>query len=353
MNLEARLHHCFTAFELDVAFRAEAGTVTALFGPSGAGKSSIVHALAGLLRPQQGRIALDGEVLFDSGAGIFVPPERRRAGLMFQDARLFPHMRVKDNLLFGWRRAERKAPPQEIERLISLLGLGALLERMPRHLSGGEKSRVALGRALLSSPRFLMLDEPLAALDAGRRAEILPWLERLRDLANMPILYVSHAVEEVARLADQIILVRAGKIAASGPAAMVLSEDGFFGTLLETTVRERRPDGLTSLDFEGGTLTIAAAAEPGARLRVRIAPEDILISREPPGPISANNVMAAKLVSVVASGAVATVHLSVGPSRLVARITTASAARLALAPDMIVYAIVKSVAVDRSRDGAA
>jgi molybdate transport system ATP-binding protein len=350
--MEARLHHRFAAFELDVAFRAEAGTVTALFGPSGAGKSSIVHALAGLLHPQEGRIALDGEILFDSATGVFVPPERRRAGMMFQDARLFPHMRVKDNLLFGWRRAARKASAGEIDRLIGLLGLAPLLERRPRHLSGGEKSRVALGRALLSSPRFLLLDEPLAALDAGRRAEILPWLERLRDIADMPILYVSHAVEEVARLADQVILLRAGKIAASGPAAAVLSEDGLFGTLLETTVRERRSDGLTLLAFDGGMLAIAASAEPGARLRVRIAPEDILISREPPGTISANNVMAAKVISVAGSGAVAAVRLSVGPSRLTARITAASAARLALVPGMTVYAIVKSVAVDRSRDGA-
>jgi molybdate transport system ATP-binding protein len=350
MGLEVRLQHRFAAFELDVAFRAERGTVTALFGPSGAGKSSIVHALAGLLRPDKGRVLFDDEALFDSETGIFVAPERRRAGLMFQDARLFPHMRVKDNLLFGWRRAGRKAPPGEIERLISLLGLGPLLERRPRHLSGGEKSRVALGRALLSGPRFLMLDEPLAALDAARRAEILPWLERLRDMADMPILYVSHAAEEVARLADQVILLRAGKITARGPAAAVLSEGGFFGALLETRVLGQRTDGLTELGFDGGTLAIAAKAAPGTRLRVRIAPEDVLLSRDPPGPISANNVMAAKVASVEVDGAVARIRLSVGRAELFASITAASAARLALTPEMVVYAIVKSVAVDRRRD---
>jgi len=204
MSADVRIRHVQGDFSLDVAFTAASGGVTALFGPSGSGKTSIVHALAGLTRPAHGRIVLEGRTVLDTEAGIFMPPEKRRIGLVFQDARLFPHMSVEKNLLFGWRRSEERAAPHDISRIIALLGLEHLLPRAPKHLSGGEKSRVALGRALLSSPDILLLDEPLASLDAARRAEILPWLERLRDIARMPIFYVSHSLEEVARLAPGV-----------------------------------------------------------------------------------------------------------------------------------------------------
>ncbi|MGZ5925521.1 MAG: molybdenum ABC transporter ATP-binding protein, partial [Rhizomicrobium sp.] len=194
MSAQVAIRHTQGDFTLDVEFTAAAGGVTALFGPSGSGKSSIVHALAGLTRPDQGRIVLEGRTVLDTKAGIFVPPEKRRAGLVFQDARLFPHMNVEKNLLFGWRRNEMRASAQDVSRTIALLGLESLLKRAPKHLSGGERSRVALGRALLASPDILLLDEPLANLDAARRADILPWLERLRDIARIPIFYVSHSL---------------------------------------------------------------------------------------------------------------------------------------------------------------
>lgn len=356
MSVEARIRHRQDDFVLDVAFNAPDGGVTALFGPSGAGKTSIVRALAGLLRPDHGYIAVGGETVLDTEANIFVTPERRRTGLMFQDARLFPHMSVEDNLRFGWRRAPERAGAEEFARLVDVLGLGSLLRRSPRHLSGGEKSRVALGRALLSSPRLLLLDEPLASLDAGRRQEILPWLERLRDIARIPMIYVSHAVDEVARLADHMVLLEAGRVTAQGPASLLLTGGAspglkmagvLLGGLLDAVVTGPLDDGLTGLAFDGGTLALALAAEPGKRLRLRIAAEDILLARQKPQEISANNVLAVTVTEVRFAGALADVALSAGAARLVARITAASARRLALAPRQAVFAIIKSVAVDR------
>ena len=181
MSIDVALKHDFGGFALDAHFSIPRVGVTALFGPSGAGKTSIINAIAGTFRPQEGRIVVEDRVLFDSSKGLSLSPRQRRTGYVFQDARLFPHMNVEDNLLFGWRRAQKKADSSEIDRIIALLGLQPLLTRKPGALSGGEKGRVALGRALLSSPDILLLDEPLAALDAARRAEILPYLERLRD----------------------------------------------------------------------------------------------------------------------------------------------------------------------------
>ena len=356
VSVEARIRHRHGDFTLDVTFQALDGGVTALFGPSGAGKTSIVRALAGLLKPDHGHIAIGGVTVLDTDAHIFVGPERRRAGLMFQDARLFPHMSVEDNLRFGWRRAPERATPEDIARLVDVLGLGALLQRSPRNLSGGEKSRVALGRALLSSPQILLLDEPLASLDmARRREEILPWLERLRDIARMPMIYVSHAIEEVARLADQVVLLEAGRVMAQGPASLLLtgavSSSALLGGLLDAVVTGPLDDGLTSLAFDGGSIAMPLTAQLGQRLRLRIAAEDILIARQKPDGISANNVLAVTVADVRFCGALADVALQTGAARLVARITAASARRLALAPGMAVFAIVKSVAVDRPNAG--
>jgi molybdate transport system ATP-binding protein len=186
--------------------------VVALFGPSGAGKSTVVHAVAGLVRPDTGSIRIGGSVLFDAAAGIDVPAHRRRIGYVFQDARLFPHLSVRSNLFYGHRltpAAERTADPDAV---IAMLGIGGLLDRRPDTLSGGERQRVAIGRALLASPRILLMDEPLASLDAARKAEILPWLERLRDESAVPILYVSHSLEEVNRLAEEVVAMDAGRV---------------------------------------------------------------------------------------------------------------------------------------------
>ena len=348
MSTDVRIRHVQGDFTLDVAFTAASGGVTALFGPSGAGKSSTVHALAGLSRPRQGRIVLEGRTVLDTQAGIFVPPEKRRIGLVFQDARLFPHMSVEKNLLFGWRRSEVRAQPDEIGRITSLLGLQHLLPRAPKFLSGGEKSRVALGRALLSSPDILLLDEPLASLDVSRRAEILPWLERLRDIARIPIFYVSHSLEEVARLADRVVLLEHGKVVTEGSVFELLVGRGVekpIGAVLEATTQGAE-EGLSVLAFDGGRLLVAEKHEPGKRVRVRIGADEILIAREKPIAISANNILPVIVGAVRVEGARADVIMHCGTATLLARITAASARRLELAAGISAFAIIKSVTVE-------
>jgi molybdate transport system ATP-binding protein len=191
-----------------VSFEAPS-RLTALFGPSGAGKTSVLDAVAGLLRPDRGRIAVAGRVLFDSASGVNLRPEQRACGYVFQDARLFPHLKVRDNLLYGWRLAAPERRWMSLDEACAFLGIGDLLGRMPRTLSGGEAQRVAIGRALLSGPRFLAMDEPLASLDAARRDEIMGVIERIRDELGLPILYVSHEAAEVDRLAGQVVAISA------------------------------------------------------------------------------------------------------------------------------------------------
>jgi molybdate transport system ATP-binding protein len=363
MSIDISLTHDFGGFSLDARFTVARAGVTALFGPSGSGKSTIINAIAGIFRPRQGRIVIDERVLFDSAKGVSLSPRLRRTGYVFQDARLFPHMTVEDNLLFGWRRAREKAGAGEIARTISLLGLESLLRRRPRGLSGGEKSRVALGRALLSSPDILLLDEPLAALDAARRAEILPYLEKLRDEAKRPILYVSHALDEVARLANDIVVLRDGRVVRRGSVFDVLTElelPAFAGTpplgaVIEAEVGERRADGLTALAFDGGRLLVQELKQPkGTRLRVRIRAEEIMLALEEPRTISANNVLLMQVRDIRRdSENHADIQLLCGATRMVARITRSSLERLELAAGKPVFAIVKSVTVDTAMRGAA
>lgn len=348
MSAEVAIRHRLGEFTLEVAFTAASGGVTALFGPSGAGKTSIVRVLAGLTRPANGRVVLEGRTVLDTKAGIFVPPEKRRAGLVFQDARLFPHMSVEKNLLFGWRRSTVRADPAEIARTIALLGLGPLLARAPKHLSGGEKSRVALGRALLASPDILLLDEPLASLDAARRADILPWLERLRDIARIPIFYVSHSLDEVARLADRVVLLNAGRVTAEGSVFELLAGLGAekpLGAVLEARVAGTE-DGLTTLLFDGGKLFVTEAGERGRRIRLRIGADEILVAREAPRAISANNILPVTVLDVRPEGARAEVIMRCGTARLVARVTAASVKRLQLEPGVSAFAVIKSVIVE-------
>lgn len=356
MSIDVSLAHDFPGFALDVRFSVERPGVTALFGPSGAGKTSIINAIAGTFRPQQGRIVIAGRPVFDSARSLWLSPRSRRTGYVFQDARLFPHMSVRDNLLFGWRRAQKRAELGEIERIIALLGLEHLQERMPRSLSGGEKSRVGLGRALLSSPDILLLDEPLAALDVQRRQEILPYLERLRDEARLPMLYVSHALDEVARLADQIVVLKDGRVARQGSVFDVLTDIELpefagsepLGAVIETKIGALRSDGLTALDFDGGTLLVQELNRPqGTVQRVRVRAEEIMLALEEPRTISANNVLLMHVLGVRRDSAThADVQLLCGRTRLVARITRASLERLNLAPAKPVFAIIKSVTVD-------
>jgi molybdate transport system ATP-binding protein len=319
-----------------------------LFGPSGAGKTTIINAVAGLLKPRSGRIVINGRVVLDTDLGVSAPIRERRVGYVFQDFRLFPHMNVENNLLFGWRRAARRLERAQISQIVELLGLAALLRRAPRNLSGGERQRVAIGRALLSSPELLLLDEPMAALDAARRAEILPYLERLKSEQRVPMLYVSHTLEEVARLADEIVLIAGGRVTRQGPVFEMVPEiESAAGTVLPVVMARQRDDGLSELAFTGGQLAVQRLAAPvGSALRVRIAAQDVMLAIAKPEGISANNVLAGTIVALRPAAGLVDVHLSCGGSRLISRITQASTARLGLVEGMNVFAIIKAVTVD-------
>ncbi len=360
--LEVDIEHRLGRFALDIHFTSGRG-LTALFGRSGAGKTSVVNAIAGLIRPQRGRIALDGAVLLDTQRGIVTPAHRRRIGYVFQEGRLFPHLTVRQNLLFGRWFAPRGEAAVGIDDVVDLLGIGSLLMRRPGRLSGGEKQRVAIGRALLANPRLLLMDEPLASLDAARKDEILPYLERLRDGAMVPIVYVSHAAAEVARLATTIVLIAEGSVRAVGPVAEVMGRAGLYplaggfeaGAVLAVTVAAHDTRwGLTELVGGFGRLTVRRLDLPvGAPLRVRIRARDVILALTRPGGISALNVLAGEVEALVpvAEGALE-VQLRLGPERLLARVTRRSGEALGLEPGRQVFALIKTVAIDRrSFDG--
>jgi molybdate transport system ATP-binding protein len=346
------------SFELDVAFAAPMPGVTALFGRSGAGKSSIVQAIAGLVRPRTGHIRIGGAVLFDSRAGIDLAPERRRVGYVFQDARLFPHMTVERNLTYGFRRAPAAERGIGLTPVVELLGISPLLARRPQHLSGGERQRVALGRALLAQPRLLLMDEPLAALDAERKAELLPYLERLHAELALPIVYVTHAIDEVARLADTLVVVEAGRVAACGPLSAVLARgdlpllgdrEDALNVIDAVVVAQEPARGLTRLGFAGGDFRVSRVDRPGgAKLRLRIAARDVILATERPASISIRNVLAGR-VAVLAEGrgGAALVTVAIGATSLHARITADAAHDLRLEAGHPVFVLVKSVAIDR------
>lgn len=335
-------------FLLEANFRIEHPGITALFGPSGAGKTTLIHAVAGLIRAARGTIVLNGRHVLDTEARIDVPSRARRVGYVFQDARLFPHMSVERNLLFGRRRASSPATSGEIAQIVEMLGLDSLKARRPTTLSGGEKQRVAIGRALLASPQILLLDEPMASLDLARREEIVPYLERLRDERRLPVLYVSHAIEEVARLADTVVVLNHGRVVDQGSVFDVIPRiDPQAGTVLPATVVRHREDGLTELASSAGSLLVQHPnVKVGTVLRVRIAAADVMVSLRTPDGLSANNVIPAKIVGLRHLKGLVDVELSMGSAKLFARITGSSAARLSLAAGMAVYAIVKSVTVD-------
>ena len=367
MTLEVALRHTLGTFQLDVAFEAPAG-VTVLFGRSGSGKSTVVNAVAGLIDPSVGRVAVDGELLVDTATGISLPPHRRRIGYVFQEDRLFPHLDVRANLTFGrWfarrRRSERTAPASvELDQVVDLLGIEQLLHRRPMGLSGGEKQRVAIGRALLAEPQLILADEPLAALDEARKGEILPYFERLRDDLSIPILYVSHAAAEVARLATTVVAIEDGRIVRVGDAIDVLADPSVLptgirdaGAILNAAVTAHHEDGLTELDAGGERLYLPRVERPlGRVVRVRIAAQDVMLSRREPQEISALNVLRGTISAVRSGdGPGALVSLDTLAGRLLARVTRRSVAALDLTPGTTCFAIVKTVAIAREDVGGA
>jgi molybdate transport system ATP-binding protein len=351
-------------FVLDAAFSAPTPGVTAIFGPSGCGKSTMLAAIAGLLRPQWGRVELDGAMLLDSEAGIWVPAERRRCGVVFQDARLFPHLSVATNLRYGRRRAPRGAAGPELDEIVDLLGIGHLLDRRPSGLSGGERQRVALGRALLSRPRLLLMDEPLAALDTDRKAEVLPYLARVRDRLSIPLVYVTHALDEVDRLAQSLVLMQAGRVVASGSLEALSARTDLpmlvrrrdAGVVLGCTVRGHEPGrGLTVLAFAGGELLVPlVSVQVGQAVRVRIRARDVAVATEPPHGLSMQNLLPAVLEAIEPGQPHQMVlRLRCGATVILASITSDSVARLALSPGSRVWALVKSVTFGDSGGDAA
>jgi molybdate transport system ATP-binding protein len=354
--LSVAVEHRLGDFLLDAAFDG-AGGLTALFGRSGSGKTSLVNAIAGLIRPARGHIVLDGEVLTDTARGVFVRARRRRIGYVFQEGRLFPHLTVRQNLLYGRWFAGGTGDAGEVAHIVELLGIGDLLGRRPANLSGGEKQRVAIGRALLAHPRLLVMDEPLASLDETRKREILPYIERLRDEFAIPIVYVSHAIAEVARLATTIVVLSEGRVVAVGPTAAILGRIDLFpltgraeaGAILHTRVAGHdRAFGLTTLRAAAGELRVPHLdIAVGTALRVRIRARDVMIALQPPAGLSALNILPGTVAEIGhAEGPIVEMRLDCAGEALVARLTRRSVETLGLAPGRPVYAVIKSIAFD-------
>lgn len=355
MTLSVSLKHRFADLTLEVAFQGS-GRLTALFGPSGCGKTSVINAIAGLLRPDRATITLDGTTFADDGAGTWLPPHRRRVGYVFQDSRLLPHLTVKQNLRYGrWFTAPAERYADEAS-VVALLGLSPLLDRKPAHLSGGEKQRVAIGRALLQSPRVLLMDEPLASLDEARKLEILPYVERLRDEVKVPIVYVSHTLSEVARLATDVVLMAKGRVAGAGPVRDVLpqlaqagdelAQDA--GVLLDASFKDfDAASELTTLTSPAGDVRVAGRlATSGGQYRVHIRAADVMLATTRPQEISALNIFEGEVTAITElPGAALEVRIRTGSCFLSSRITRFSASRLGIAPGKPVFAVVKTMQV--------
>ncbi|MGK3140694.1 molybdenum ABC transporter ATP-binding protein ModC [Pantoea sp. C2G6] len=337
--------------QLEIDLQIPAKGITAIFGVSGAGKTSLINAISGLTQPQQGRIQLHDRLLFDAEQKIALPPEKRRIGYVFQDARLFPHYRVRGNLQYGMA-PKMKA---QFDTLVSLLGLEALLPRFPLSLSGGEKQRVAIGRALLTAPDMLLLDEPLASLDLPRKRELMPYLQKLAKQVDIPMLYVSHSLEEILQLADNVLVLDAGKVKAFGPLERVWSSSAMrpwlpmseLTSVLRVQVLEQHPDyPMTALSLGDQHIWVSRVNQPlKTPLRIRIASADVSLALQPPHNSSIRNILPAQVVELVEVGDQVEVKLRIGISELWARITPWARDELGIRPDQWLYAQIKSVSV--------
>ncbi len=353
-------------FVLDVDLRLPGHGVTALFGPSGSGKTTCLRILAGMEPQARGRISVAGEIWQDSALGVFCPTYRRAIGYVFQEASLFNHLNVENNLKFGFRRTPPDKRRHGWDHGLDLLGIRHLLHRMPGDLSGGERQRVAIARALATSPRVLLMDEPLAALDMQRKADILPWLEQLHERLDMPVVYVTHAAEELVRVADHVVLLDEGRPLASGPVADLLTRlelpwmrGDAAAALIEARIGDtRNPEaGLCVLEFSGGRLLLPLASPvtprpPGTSVRVRIQARDVSLSLVEPQQTSVLNILPATVLALTDDGPgqvlVSLALDSPGPTtRLLSRISHLSARRLALRPGLPVFAQIKAMALAR------
>ncbi len=362
MSLTVDVRHTLGAFQLEASF-ASSGRLTALFGPSGSGKTTLVNLIGGLIRPEHGRIAIGGRTLVDTDQRLFTPAHKRRIGYVFQDARLFPHLSVRQNLLYGrWF-----TPPAErtgdVGRIIEMLGLDHLLERKPSFLSGGEKQRVAIGRALLASPSLLLMDESLASLDDARKAEIMPYIERLRDETETPIVYVSHSIAEVSRLATDIVVLAGGRVTAAGPAGAIMQrldllppeEQGQGGAILETRIfAYDSAFDMSTLRSAAGEIHVPGnVGAIGQTMRVRLRARDVMISTQKPEGLSALNILEGEIVEIGSrAGALVELRLACGGEAVVSRITRHSLHALQLVPGMKVFAVIKAVSFDPDSHGA-
>jgi molybdate transport system ATP-binding protein len=345
-------------FRLQLDLRLPGTGITALFGASGSGKTSALRVIAGLEAGARGRVQIGDACWQDSGRSHFLPTHQRAVGYVFQEACLFDHLSVEDNLKFGFQRtppAQRQRSWPQVLDLLDLLGIGPLLKRWPQGLSGGERQRVALARALAASPRLLLMDEPLAALDAARKAEILPYLERINTELALPMIYVSHAVDEVARLADHLVLLQAGQVQAQGPTADLLTAvdlplahgDAAGAVLSCKVVQHDDADHLTLTQFEGGQLTVPRHSAPvGSTVRVRVQARDVSLTLTQQTGTSIQNILPATVLNVGPEGpGQVMVLLQVGQQRLLARLTQRSARVLGLQVGRPVWAQIKGVAI--------
>ena len=363
-RVEGRFRGKVGALDLDFAIDAPAQGITAIFGPSGCGKTTTLRCAAGL-RHMNGNFSVAGDVWQDDAAGVFRRPHERSVGYVFQEPSLFPHLSVRGNLLYGWKRSGRKGHRAilEFEEVVDLMGLNTLLERDPSNLSGGERQRVAVGRALLAQPKLLLMDEPLAGLDARAREEILPYVEMLHRSLSVPVLYVSHDLREVARLADSMIVMEDGRSVGHGPVAEVLErldldrseDDSEAGVVLDVTVAGHDDElHLTRLDHHGKQIVVPRAAlQVGDVARLRVRARDVALATKKPASLSFRNILRGRVVETVEHrrSAFADVLVDVGGGRLRARITRDAMNELELGRGRLVYALVKGISLDRPAVG--